>query len=90
MAAIVAISCTKMYVGPRTTVIVNGYVPYYGWNLPINDKGECGIIFGNYVPATKASSVDGHFVGPDECGYDVFNMFAFKDGEAVMNPYLVN
>lgn len=90
MAAIIAVSCTKTYIGPRTTIIVNGYIPYYGWNLPINDKGECGIFFGNYVPATKASSVNGHFVGPNECGYDSFNMFAFKDGEAVMNPYLVN
>lgn len=90
MAAIVAVSCTKTYVGPRTTIIVNGYIPYYGWNLPVNDKGECGIFFGNYIPATKASSVNGHFVGPNECGYDSFNMFAFKDGEAVMNPYLVN
>ena len=87
MAVIVAFSCTKMYVGPRTTVIIHNY---NGWNIPTNEAGECGIFFGNYVPATKATSVDGHFVGPNECGYDSFKMFAFKDGEAVMNPYTVN
>ena len=90
MAIVIAISCTKTYFSPRTTIIVNGYVPYYGWNIPTNDKGECGIFFGNYVPSTKASSVNGKFVGPNECGYDSFNVFAFKDGEVVMNPYLVS
>lgn len=89
-AAIVAVACSKTYIGPKTTVVVtNGFIPYYSWNIPTNENGEAGIFFGNYVPATKATSENGHFVGPNECGYDSFSMFAFKDGVAVMNPYTV-
>ena len=54
-----------------------------------NENGEYGIFFGNYRPYTKATSNNGIFVGPNECGYDWFNMFAFKDGSAIMNPYRV-
>lgn len=89
-AAIVAVACSKTYIGPKTTIVVtNGFIPYYGWNIPTNENGEAGIFFGNYVPATKATSENGRFVGPNECGYDSFSMFAFKDGVAVMNPYTV-
>ena len=66
-------------------------LPYYQpYCVPQNAYGEYGIVFGNYSPATKATSNAGVFVGPGECGYDAFDIYAYKDGsEAVMNPYTV-
>lgn len=78
-------SCSK------TLVVINGggvtASPYC--HVPQNSNGEFGIVFGNYSPYTKATSNGGILVGPNQCGYDSFNMYAWKDGAEVMNPYTV-
>lgn len=78
-------ACSKTTTIYNPVTIISG-----GYELgKQNENGEYGIFFGNYRPYTKATSNNGIFVGPDECGYDWFNMFAFKDGSAIMNPYRV-
>ncbi len=71
-----------MVIGPSGTP--------YSYVVPQNSFGEYGIIFGNYSPTTKAMSEGGILVGPNQCGYNSFNMYAWKDGTEVMNPYVVN
>lgn len=87
MLATVACAKTEIYL-PMGGWMATPY--YYSYTVPQNASGEYGIVFGNYSPATKASSNAGVFVGPGECGYDSFDVYAYKDGtEAVMNPYTV-
>lgn len=92
IAAFTVSSCVKTVLGP-TTVVVSGPsgLPTYSYVVPRNANGEYGITFGNYSPYTKAMSENGVLVGPNQCGYNTFNMYAWKDGSAtVMNPYAIN
>lgn len=90
---IVAMAMAMMACQKTEVYLLDGWrtLPYYhSYVVPQNAYGEYGIIFGNYSPATKATSNAGVFVGPGECGYDAFDIYAYKDGtEAVMNPYTV-
>ena len=88
---LITISCSKTVLGPTTVVVLgHGGIPVYTGVAPQNQSGEYGIVFGNYSPYTKAASENGVLVGPLQCGYDNFNMYAWKDGSPVMNPYSVN
>lgn len=86
MYGAMACSKTQIYIVER-----GGFAPYMGmYYVPQNSNGEYGITFGSYKPKTKAESVNGVYVGPNACGYDSFDVYAYKDGtNAVMNPYSV-
>ena len=81
------ISCEKTLVW--SPIVVLGEGTPYSSVVPQNENGEFGIVFGNYSPYTKAMSKNDVLLGPNQCGYDNFNMYAWKDGSAVMNPYSV-
>ena len=72
--------------------VINNDKQVNEYTLPQNEQGEFGIFFGNYTydGKTKAASENGVLVGPSNCGYDRFNIYAWKDNEiTTMNPYLV-
>jgi hypothetical protein len=87
--AMMACSKTEIFIVDR----YDGYVvnPYWGYTyVPQNSAGDYGIVFGNYAPGTKATSNGGVLVGPGACGYDSFDVYAYKNGtDAIMNPYTV-